>query len=209
MFRTVRGWAVVLVGLIVLAAGAALAADTLEPGAQAPAFELFGVDYRYHSLEMYADAKACVVVFTCNHCPVAKAYEDKLIELANEYQPKGIQFIAVNSNPADMVAADGFPQMIQRAEEKKFPYPYVYDETQKVSKAYGAKVTPHVFVVGAEGKILYEGSVDNQHKEPNYLADALDAILAGKPVPEPSTAEFGCSVKYRPEPKAAEEGKEA
>lgn len=206
MFRRAFLYVSGLAIAVVLLGGAALAIDTLEPGARAPEFELFGVDYKYHSLQEYADAEARVVVFTCNHCPVAKAYEDKLIALASEYQPKGVQFIAVNTNPADMVPADGFPQMIERAKQKGFPYPYLYDETQKVSKAYGATVTPHIFVVGPEGNILYEGAVDNRHEEPDYLADALDAILAGDPVPAPSTSEFGCSVKYRPEPEEATDG---
>ncbi len=172
------------------------------PGDEAPEFELFGVDYRYHSLEMYKDKAATVVVFTCNHCPVAKGYEDELIRIADEYQPKGVQFIAVNPNPADMVGADGYPQMIERAKEKEFPYPYVYDETQKTARRYGATVTPHVFVVGPDRTVLYVGAVDNQHKAPHYLADALDEILAGREVAKPTTAQFGCSVKYRPTKKA-------
>jgi peroxiredoxin len=200
MLRKALWCSVLLLAVIALGAGAPPGVQTLKVGVQAPAFELFGVDYKYHSLEQYAEAKARVVVFTCNHCPVAKGYEDTLIALAYQYQPKGVQFIAINTNPADMVAADGFPQMIKRAEEKKLPYPYLYDETQKVSRAYGATVTPHVFVVGTDGTVLYEGAVDNQHREPHYLANALDAILAGKPVPEPSTTEFGCTVKYRPVP---------
>jgi peroxiredoxin len=168
-------------------------------GGKAPEFELFGVDYHYHSLAKYKGAKAVVLVFTCNHCPVAQAYEDKLIEIANEYQPQGIQFIAINPNAADMQPADGFPEMIQRAKEKEFPYPYVYDETQKTAVAYGAKVTPHIFVVAPDGTIVYEGGVDNRQREPNYLEDALDAILAGEEIATPEAAYFGCSVKYRPE----------
>jgi peroxiredoxin len=174
------------------------------PGDEAPEFELFGVDYKYHSLEQYADSEAIVVVFTCNHCPYAKSYEDDLIALAEKYQPKDIQFLAVNPNPADMVEADGFPQMQKRAEEKGFPYPYLYDETQKVAHAYGATVTPHIFVVRYEKeeeksvpRVVYEGAVDNRHKDPRYLQDALDAILAGEEIEKKKTAQFGCSVKYR------------
>lgn len=177
---------------------------SLEPGDEAPEFQLFGVDYQYHALEDYADREAIVVVFTCNHCPVAVRYEDKLVQLGKKYQEKGIQFLAVNPNPADMVAADGFPQMQVRAEEKGFPFPYLYDETQQVARGYGAKVTPHIFVVqyqnnGEERKpvVLYQGAVDNRQKDPNYLADALDAILAGQEIEEKNTAQFGCSVKYR------------
>jgi peroxiredoxin len=194
--------AVLAVAVAAAAAFAVFAAEP-QPAAQeapkAPEFQLFGVDYHYHSLAKYKDAKAVVVVFTCNHCPVAKSYEDKLVELANKYQPQGIQFIAINPNPAEMVPEDGFPEMIQRAKEKKFPFPYVYDETQKTAIAYGAKVTPHIFVVAPDRTILYEGGVDNRNKEPNYLANALDAILAGKPIETPEAAYFGCTVKYRPQ----------
>ncbi len=186
---------VILIGLLAVMYGSAWA--ELKPGDKAPDFELFGVDYKYHSPAQYAGSKAMVVVFTCNHCPVARAYEDKLVEIANTYQPKGVQFIAINPNPADMVAADGFPQMVERAKKKEFPYPYLYDETQKVARAYGATCTPHVFVAGPGDTILYAGAVDNQHKEPNYLADALDDILAGREVKQAKTAQFGCSVKYR------------
>jgi len=180
-----------------LAVTAAPVYATLQPGQTAPDFKLFGVDYKYHSLARHAGAKAYVVVFTCNHCPVAKEYEDKLIDIAKTYQPKGVTFLAVNPNPADVVAEDGFPEMQERAKEKGYPYPYLYDETQEVARAYGAKVTPHIFVVAPDRKVLYEGAVDNRHKEPHYLTDALDAILAGKKVEADNTAEFGCSVKYR------------
>lgn len=178
----------------------------VDPGDIAPEFELFGVDYRYGSLAQYADQEAIVVVFTCNHCPYAVDYEDKLVALGNHYQPRGIQFLAVNPNPADMVPADGFPQMQVRAEEKNFPFPYLYDETQEVARAYGATVTPHIFVVryamedGANvPRVVYEGAIDNRHEDPDYLADALEAILTGREIEPVKTAQFGCTVKYRPD----------
>jgi len=194
--------------LTMLAAVCVPARAQVKPGEKAPQFELFGVDYKYHSLEQYADSKAIVVVFTCNHCPVAEGYEDELIRIANAYQPRGIQFLAINPNPADMVAADGFPQMIERASKKGLPYPYLYDETQKVAKAYGATVTPHVFVVAPDGNIVYTGAVDNRHKGPHYLADALDDVLEGREVAQPTTAQFGCTVKYRKEPEPEAEKQE-
>lgn len=197
---TVLAALVVGIGVVALAAPEQ---TTLQPGEKAPAFELFGVDYRYHSLEQYKDGKAVAVIFTCNHCPVAQGYEDKLIEIAKAYQPRGIRFIAVNPNAADMQPQDGFPQMIERAKQKEFPYPYVYDETQKTARAYGATVTPHVFVVGPDGTVLYEGAVDNRHSAPDYFTDALESILKGEKVAKASTSEFGCSVKYRPAPRAA------
>ncbi len=188
--------------LTVIAAAflAAPAFARLQAGEEAPDFKLFGVDYRYHELSEYLareDTLAVVVIFTCNHCPVAVRYEDPLLELADKYMGKGFPFIAVNPNPADMVAADGFPQMIIRAQEKKLPYPYVYDETQKTARAYGAAVTPEIFVVGKDGNVLYAGAVDNRGREPRYLSDALDDILAGENIRNPQSAPFGCTVKYR------------
>lgn len=185
------------VTVIALALSLAAITSAAAPGDDAPEFKLFGVDYTYHSLARYEKSKASVLVFTCNHCPVAKAYEDRLIAIAKEYQPKGITLLAVNPNPADVVPDDGFPQMILRAKEKDFPFPYLYDETQEVARAYGATNTPHVFVVGPDRKILYEGAIDNRHEKPDYLTDALDALLAGKAIEEPATAQWGCSIKYR------------
>jgi len=190
----------ILAATLVLALSYSLASAAVDPGDEAPNFKLFGVDHQYHQLTDYAGNKATVVVFTCNSCPVAKDYEDDLIALAKEYQPKGIQFLAINPNPADKVPADSFPKMIERAKEKQLPYPYLYDETQEVAHAYGAKVTPHIFVVGPEGTVVYEGGVDNRHEKPNYLANALDDILAGEEIEQPSVAPFGCSVKYRRAP---------
>ncbi len=172
-----------------------------EIGSPAPEFNLFGIDYKYHSLDMYRNSKAVVLIFTCNHCPVSVAYEDELVKIASEYQPRNIQFIAFNTNPVDKVAADGFPQMIERAKEKNFPFPYLYDETQMVSEAYGARRTPHIYVLGeienGIRRIIYNGTVDSRHNAPYYLRDALDAILAGEEIAVKETEARGCTVKYR------------
>ena len=191
--------------LLALAAAVAVCASAsaaLKPGDAAPEFKLFGIDYTYHSLARHPGAKAVALVFTCNHCPVAKRYEDKLIATAKTYQEKGVVFLAINTNPADMVPADSFPKMQERAKEKGFPYPYLYDETQEVSRAYGAAVTPHIFVVSApnekgERTVLYVGPVDNRGNDPQVLTDALDDILAGREVKKADVKPFGCSVKYR------------
>lgn len=182
-------------------------------GDEAPDFELFGVDYRYHSLGRYEDAKALVILFICNHCPVSVDYEDTLIELATKYQAEGAQFVAINPNPAYKVAADGFPQMIARATEKGFPFPYLYDETQNTARAYGPERTPHVFVFGPDRKLVYKGSIDNHHEAPFYLSDALQAVLAGEDVTISVARDgmgeykvFGCTVKYLTEAERAEMG---
>ncbi len=182
-------------------------------GDEAPDFELFGVDYRYHSPGRYEDAKALVILFICNHCRVSLDYEDTLIELANKYQAEGAQFVAINPNPAYKVAADGFPQMIARATEKGFPFPYLYDETQNTARAYGPERTPHVFVFGPDRKLVYKGSIDNHHEAPFYLSDALQAVLAGEEVAISVARDgmgeykvFGCTVKYLTEAERAEMG---
>jgi peroxiredoxin len=183
-------------------------------GDPAPDFELFGVDFRYHSLARYGDCKAVVVMFICNHCRVSADYEETLIELANRYRGKGVQFLAINPNPGHKVAADGFLKMVERAAEKGFPFPYLYDETQKTAHAFGPERTPHIFVFGQDRKLAYKGSIDNYHQAPFFLADALDAVLEGKPVQTPVTREgmgeyevFGCTVKYMtPEERKAAHG---
>jgi len=194
--------AAVAMALLLGLGSAATAA--VDPGDKAPGFKLFGTDYKYHKLQDYADREAVVVFFHCNHCPVTQGYEDQFSEMTKQYGEKGIQFLAINPNPADMVEADSFPNMVDEAEKEDYPFPYLYDETQEVAEAYGATVTPHVFVIRFTGygdqkepRVVYEGSVDNRHEEPNYLANALDAILQGEAVPKKKTAAFGCSVKYR------------
>lgn len=191
--------AVTLLAVSALGAFPAAAAGIGEKG---PDFMLFGVDQRYHSLDMYRERKAIVLIFSCNHCPAVVASEERMIELAARYQPQGVQFLAINANPADKVSADGFPQMAERAREKGFPFPYLYDETQMVSRAYGATRTPHAFVLGPERTIVYRGAIDNRHREPVYLADALDALLEGRPIDPAQTREFGCTIKYRTEAEA-------
>lgn len=168
-----------------------------EIGSTAPEFKLFGTDLRYHSLDMYRDSDVIVLVFTCNHCPVSVAYEDDLVKTAEEYGARNVQFIAINTNPADKVARDGFMEMIQRADEKNFPFPYLYDETQKVSEAYGARRTPHVYVLCAERTIAYTGAIDRRHGAPYYLRNAVDALLAGEEIEVKETEARGCTVKYR------------
>jgi len=203
--------------VVVVPAGHGVSEDIeitqLAIGDSAPEFELFGVDFRYHSLEMYEDRKAVVVAFVCNHCPVSVDYQDTLVELANKYQKKGVQFLAINPNPADKVAKDSFPRMIERAKEKELPYPYLYDETQKTAHAYGPVRTPHVFVFGPERKLVYKGSIDNGHKPPFFLADALDAVLEGRKIETAVIREgmgehrmFGCTVKYLTEAERKKKG---
>ena len=179
---------------------AARAADELAIGAQGAAFNLKGTDGKMHSLDSLKGAKGTAVVFTCNECPFSKGYEDRLIALAKEFQPKGIGFVAINANDSTIVPGDGFEFMVKRAKDKSLPYPYVLDETQAIATAYGARVTPHVFLLDASGKLVYRGRVDDSLERDKVtthdFAAALDAIVSGQPVKIAETKAFGCGVKY-------------
>lgn len=158
---------------------------------------IIGVDGKEHKLADYKKVKAVVVVFTCNHCPVAVAYEDRLIALQKDYKKKGVQLVAVNVNN---IPADRLEPMKVRAREKKFNFPYLYDSSQKSGKDYGAVKTPHVFLLDKDRKLAYVGAIDDSMKtdkvKTHYLRDALDAVLAGKPVEKPETNAVGCGIKY-------------
>jgi peroxiredoxin len=191
-------WAILVTSAAVANADDAAAQQGVAIGQQGPAFNgLEGVDGKTHSLDEYADAKLVVLVFTCNHCPVAQAYQDRLIELAEDYQGKGVQVVAINVNN---IEPDKLPAMKERAAEKGFNFPYLYDPSQEIGREYGATVTPHVFVLDQDRKVAYMGSVDDNQNPDNvtqhYLRDALDALLAGQTPETTSTKQFGCGIKY-------------
>lgn len=177
----------------------------LEVGDTAPDFKLFGVDHRYHSLAHYKDVKAILVVFHTNHCPVSRGNREGLVKLAEEFKDECVQIIAINPNPADKVAADGFPQMIEVAKEAGYTFPYLYDETQVIAASYGARRTDNVFVLGpadddGQRKIKYIGPLDNAREEPRFAALALNSILRDEEIEhEEVDTHFGCTIKYRTE----------
>jgi peroxiredoxin len=186
----------------VVQAAATIEQDSEKPsgeiGAPAPAWEnLTGTDDKQHSLKDLADAKAVAVVFTCNTCPVAVAYEDRLIALANEYQDKGVAFVAINVNNND---ENKLPAMQTRAEEKGFNFAYLYDPSQQIARDYGATVTPHAYLLDAQRTIVYEGAIDDNKDASaateHYLREAIDATLAGQAPPTASTEQFGCGIAY-------------
>jgi peroxiredoxin len=168
-------------------------------GDSAPAWkDLVGVDGEKHSLGDLADAKAVVVIFTCNHCPVARGYEGRIVEFAGDYADKGVEVVAINVNNLE---ADKLPAMKKRAEEKGFKFDYLYDPSQAIGRAYGAAVTPHVFVLaGDPRRVAYIGAIDDNMMEnkvtKHYLRDAVDAVLAGRQ-PETTTSKpVGCGIQY-------------
>jgi thiol-disulfide isomerase/thioredoxin len=183
--------------------------QTLPIGAPAPAFKLPGVDGRDYSLKDFSSAKVLVVIFTCNHCPTAQAYEDRIIKLATDYKNKGVAVMAISPNDPRAVRldelgytdlSDSFEEMKLRAKEKKFPFPYLHDgETQKTALAYGVLATPHVFIFDQARKLQYVGRIDDSEVKTVKTHDArnaIDALLSGKPVPVQKTRVFGCSTKW-------------
>lgn len=186
--------------ILALAMTLTLGAAELEIGARAPGFDL--VDSKTGEMVSFDPGESLsVVIFTCNQCPYAKAFEHRLVDLANDYQAKGVTFLAVNPNDDVKYPGETLDKMKQRAAEKKFPFPYLKDGDSAVAKAYGARVTPHVFVVDESGTVKYRGYVDDSAKpderEHEGLRNALDALLADSPVPVKTTKAFGCTIKWK------------
>jgi peroxiredoxin len=182
---------------------------TLAIGEAAPDFKLPGVDGQDYTLQSFADAKLLLVVFTCNHCPTAQAYEDRIIELHADYKDKDVALVAISPNDPRAVrldelgytdVGDSFDDMKLRAKERKFAFPYLYDgETQAASATYGVLATPQVFLFDQDRKLRYVGRIDDSDVKTVTSHDtrnALDALLAGKPVPVEKTRTFGCSTKW-------------
>ena len=171
-------------------------------GDKASDFSLKNIDGKMMSLADIEDAEGYVVVFTCNHCPYAVMYEDRLIELHNKFAPQGYPLEAIMPNDPEVKPADSFDNMIVRAEEKGFPFAYLYDEGQKVYPQYGATKTPHVYLLDKEMTVKYIGSIDDSPRdaesvEDRFLESAIMALQAGKN-PEPSvTKAIGCSIKTK------------
>lgn len=172
-------------------------------GSDAPKFNLIGTDDKMHSYDSIKGDKGTLVIFTCNHCPFAVAYEDRLIALSKEFQARGIGVVAISNNDAEVFADDGFTEMKVRAKEKGFNFLYLYDESQGVALQYGPMVTPHIFLFNAKNKLFYRGRIDNSAKEKEVesreLRDALSALVAGKKIAVSETTAFGCSIKWKAE----------
>lgn len=176
-----------------------------EVGDTATDFKLKNIDGKMVSLSDFKTAKGFIVVFTCNHCPYAKKYEDRIVALDKKYKNAGYPVIAINPNDPNVQPEDGFQQMITRAREKGFTFPYLVDEGQKVYPQYGATKTPHVFILqkeGAKNIVKYIGAIDNNYDDPNdvsehYVQDAMDALLSGKPVANAKTVAIGCTIKVK------------
>lgn len=174
---------------------------SLALSAEAPQFDLPGVDGQTHSLDSYGDAEALVLVQSCNHCPYVQAWEDRLSAIARDYEERGVRVVAVNSNDADSHPEDSFAEMKKRASARGFAFDYLYDEPQELARTLGAERTPEVFLFDRECRLVYHGAIDDDRDETGvtqqYLRDALDAALAGQDPPLAETPAVGCTVKWK------------
>jgi peroxiredoxin len=169
---------------------------TLSIGESAPAHELPDTEGNPHAL--HEDGATTVVVFTCNHCPYALAWHDRLASVADDYD---VRFLAVNPNDAERYPSDSYEAMQKRVAEEGWSFPYLRDEDQEAARSFGAKTTPDVFVLDGEGRLRYRGAPDADHRDPSqeaaWLREALDALLAGEEIARPETDPVGCSVKWK------------
>ena len=169
---------------------------------RAPDFTLPGVDGKEYSLKAFEGKRVVVVMFTCNHCPYVQAYEDRLIELQHDYASRGVQLVAINANDAAGYPEDNFDNMVRRAQTKKFNFPYLRDETQRIARTYGAEYTPEVYVLNSDLKVRYIGRIDDNWQHPakaksHDLRNAVEAVLNGQPVENPITHAIGCTIKWK------------
>lgn len=168
-------------------------------------FSLKNIDGKMVSMKNMKNAKGFIVIFTCNHCPFAKAYESRIIELDKKFSSKNYPVLAINPNDVNIVPDDSFEKMVENSKEKGFSFPYLHDETQEIAKAYGATRTPHVFVlqkVDEKYIVKYIGAIDNntedsEKADKKYIEDAVEALINGKNVLISETKAIGCGIKWK------------
>jgi peroxiredoxin len=173
-------------------------------GTKAPEFSLVNVDGRTASLADFAKAPALLVIFMCNHCPFVKHLADALAQFAAEYMDKGLAVVGINSNDVANYPADSPEQMVREAEERGYPFPYLYDETQEVAKAYRAACTPDFFLFDRDRRLVYRGQFDDSRPDSGRpitgadLRAAVDAVLAGRKLKQEQLPSIGCNIKWKP-----------
>jgi peroxiredoxin len=176
-------------------------AFTLDLGSKAPAFRLPATDGKTYGLGDFAEAKFLVLFFTCNHCPYVIGSDETTRRTAEKYAGKGVRFVGINSNSAEVHPEDDFDGMVARMKAERFPWVYLHDESQEVARAYGALRTPHFYLFDRERKLIYTGrGLDNPREAAKSTVDDLDRALAeatsGKPLSVPVTNPIGCNVKW-------------
>jgi peroxiredoxin len=199
--------AVPVVALLMMTSAKVSPSEGYKVGDNARDFNLKNIDGSMVSLAKYnAATKGAIVIFTCNHCPVAQAYQDRIIALNNKYQLLGYPVVAINSNDFNAVTDDSYENMQKRAKEKGFTFPYLLDPTQEIAKTYGAMKTPHVYVLQKEGnvfKVKYIGAIDDNKDDAaavkhKYVETAVNELLSGKEVSQNYTKAIGCGIKWKP-----------
>ncbi len=171
-------------------------------GQTMPSFSLKGVDDQIINSKDFLKGKGLVVIFSCNHCPYVQAYEDRMIALYNEFSPRGIEILVINSNEDIHYPDDSFENMKRRAKDKAFPFPYLKDESQDVAKAFGATHTPEIFLMNSDGELVYTGRIDDNWKNVDQvksqdLKDAMNALISNEPIRKPETYTIGCTIKWK------------
>lgn len=178
-----------------------MATATLKLGSIAPDFNLPSVDGNTYCLNSFKAKKALAIIFSCNHCPYVQAYEDRIKAIQEDYI-NDLQVVAINSNDDKSYPEDSFEEMKKRAEQKKFNFPYLRDETQEVAKAYDASHTPEIFLFDEERKLIFHGKIDDNWQDEKsvrskYLRNAIDEYLSGKKISVPETFTIGCTIKWK------------
>lgn len=187
---------------VLLLFNAAPKPDLYVVGDVAEDFSLRNIDGKMVSLKDFPDAKGFIIVFTCNHCPYAQLYEQRIINLHRKFEPKGFPVIAINPNDPAIVPDDSFDEMVRHAEEKSYPFVYLFDSTQTVYPKFGANRTPHVFVLNKSRVVRYIGAIDDNPETPSgvrkrYVENAVEAILRGERPQPDFTRAIGCTIKRR------------
>jgi peroxiredoxin len=176
-------------------------ASASKVGDPAPSLELPDTSGTVHTLPAPGEVAATVVIWTCNHCPYALAWHDRIVDAAREYEPHGVRFLAVNSNDAERYPHDSLDAMRERVESEDWPFPYLHDSSQEAARRWAAQVTPHLYVLDSEQRIRYEGAPDADHMDPDqnavWLREALDAVLSSQEPSRPATDPVGCSIKWK------------
>jgi peroxiredoxin len=177
--------------------------ETLKIGAIAPDFNLPGIDGNNYSLDHFKGGKGFIIIFSCNHCPYVRAYEERIKKIQAEYVNKGIGIIAINSNDSDQYEDDSFENMKKRGAEMVFNFPYLRDEEQTVASSYGASHTPEIFLFDNQRKLVFHGKIDDNWRDETkvksmYLRDAVEELIEGKEISVPETFTIGCTIKWKP-----------
>lgn len=198
-------FAFVAVIAFLLISGKTVVTEGYKVGDVVASFQLKNVDGKMVGLSDYKTSKGVILIFDCNTCPYSKSYNDRIIGLHEKYSPKGFPVVTINPNDPQMSPGDSFDEMVKRAKNKKYAFPYLIDESQEVARAFGATNTPHVFVLARTGddfKVAYIGAIDNNSRDATsankkYVEDAINALINGVEVPVTKTKAIGCSIKYR------------